>query len=138
MIKKTFLAFALLLSASLGLLAEKTAPVATPSNAEAQYQLTYFHGTRRCRSCMTIEAYTKEVFEESFKDKVVFQSVNFDEPQNKHFVQDYKLYSQSVVLRKMMGDKQEKFLVVPNVWELLGDKNSFKTNIKNNVEAFMK
>lgn len=90
----------------------------------------YFYTNTRCSSCKTIEAYTREAvatkLSAGYKGwKIEFKGVNVDLPGNKHFIQDYWLNSKSVVVQKLQGDKPLNWGLLGDVWQLLGDKESF-------------
>src|SRR3989304_10364236 len=86
----------------------ESSPVVTDSSvvpADSSHQLLayYFHGNRRCASCIKIEKYTKEsldsLFQKELSDgRILWQVVNTDLDSNKHFLKDYALYTKSVVL----------------------------------------
>lgn len=102
----------------------------------------YFHTNFRCVSCRNIEKYTKEALEKFFFDdiasgKIDFQVVNTEEPLNKHFVQDYQLYTKSVVLSKISDGKEVKFKNLDKVWNLLRNKNKFFEYIKEETNSFI-
>ncbi|HDP95991.1 MAG TPA: hypothetical protein ENN40_11630 [Candidatus Aminicenantes bacterium] len=63
----------------------------------------YFHGNSRCRTCLTIEKYTRQAVNNGFADELEkgemeLRAVNVDLKENRHFIQDYQLFSRSVVL----------------------------------------
>jgi len=102
----------------------------------------YFMTTQRCPSCMKIEAYTNESVHKNFtkkieSDKLVWKMVNVDEPQNRHFIQDYQLYTKSVVLVRYRDGKQVEWKNLDKVWNLLGDKVAFQDYITGEVKAFI-
>lgn len=102
----------------------------------------YFHGTRRCVTCQTIEAYTEESLRSEFSGelesgKLVWRPVNVDTPDNEHFVQDYKLSTRSVVLVEMLGGKQKQWKNLPRVWELVRDKSVFIAYIQEETRRLL-
>jgi hypothetical protein len=108
-----------------------------------RYIAYYFHTTRRCPSCMKIEAYTKEAIDSGFvkalkNRSLEWQVVNTDEPENEHFLKDYQLFTKSVVLVDTRGGKQVKWTNLAKVWELLGDKAGFVKYVQDELSAFMK
>ena len=73
---------------------------APTGNAVTAY---YFHGTFRCPTCHKLEAYAKESIESNFKDalasgKLTFKIVNVEGKGNEHYMNDYQLYTKSLVL----------------------------------------
>ena len=103
----------------------------------------YFHGIRRCSNCIKIESYTKEAIDSAYgaalKDSsLVWRVVNTDEEANNHFLNDYQLYTKSVILVDMHDGKQVRWKNLEKVWEHLGDKEAFKKYIRDEVALFMK
>lgn len=103
----------------------------------------YLHNNFRCPNCYKIENYTKEAVNQNFskelKDgKLVFKVINFDENPNKHYVEDYQLYTKSVVLSKTKDGKQVQWKNLDKIWTLLGDKKKFQEYIKTETTNFLK
>ena len=90
----------------------------------------YFHGNRRCNTCRTIEAYTEEAIQSAFPEelgsgRVEWRAVNIDQPENKHFIDDFQLSTRTVVFVDMQNGAQEKWIKLEKVWELVRDKTGF-------------
>lgn len=103
----------------------------------------YFHGTKRCISCMTIERFTRESVEANFakeikSGKVEFRSINVDEPENIHYAKDYKLYTRSVIISDVTQGKEKRWKNLQKVWELIRQENDFKTYVKNETIAYLR
>ncbi|MFH1434975.1 MAG: nitrophenyl compound nitroreductase subunit ArsF family protein [Pseudomonadota bacterium] len=103
----------------------------------------YFHGDARCKSCMTIEKYTREALEKYFtkeiqKGLIEWRVINVDEPENEHYVKDYKLFSKSVILSDMVDGKEKRWKNLKEVWELIQKKEEFLTYIRDEVRSYLK
>ncbi|MBU4342574.1 MAG: hypothetical protein KKG21_01035 [Candidatus Omnitrophica bacterium] len=103
----------------------------------------YFHATFRCPSCHKIEQYTtgalKEFFAKELKSgDLVYEVINIEDKGNEHFVQDYQLYTKSVVLSFMKDGKEVKFKNLEKVWQLLRSKDKFYQYIKDEVSSYLK
>ncbi|MCX5866533.1 MAG: nitrophenyl compound nitroreductase subunit ArsF family protein [Proteobacteria bacterium] len=103
----------------------------------------YFHNTFRCPTCHKIEQYTKEAMESGFSQelrdgRVDFQVLNIDEPTNSHFIQDYKLYTKSVVVVDIKDGKQVRWNNLAKVWELVGNQKLFIKYIQDEVNLYLK
>jgi len=103
----------------------------------------YFHGTFRCPTCHKLEQYSKEAIEDNFKNeltsgKIVFKTVNVDEKANEHFVNDYQLYTKSLVISLVRGGKEEKFKNLTKIWEYVGNKQRFYDYVRDEIAAFLK
>ena len=102
----------------------------------------YFHTTYRCASCMKIEELTTASvntnFQEELKNGVLtFDLINLDKKENKHFVKDYKLYTKSVVLSKVVKGKEVEWRNLDKVWLLLRSPEKFKEYIRAETRAFL-
>ncbi len=102
----------------------------------------YFHGNVRCVSCRKIEAYTKEAIDSAFTDalnsgRLEWQVINTDSSQNEHFLQDYQLFTKSVVLSDLHDGQQARWKNLEKVWELLGDRAKFHAYIQDEVRDFL-
>ena len=131
--KKILLIFVVLFSLVLLLQGENT------DNKVVAY---YFHGDFRCWSCYTIEKYTKQAIEENFQDelssgKFELKIVNYDKPENRHFIEDYQLYTKSVVLSLIKDNEEVKFVNLEKVWDFLRDKDKFLDYVQSNVQSYL-
>ena len=111
-----------------------------PVNYVAAY---YFHGTLRCPTCYKLEQYSKEAIDANFKNelasgKLVFKTVNVDEKANEHFVNDYQLYTKSLVISFVKDGKEAKFKNLAKIWEYVGNKQRFYDYVKEEIAAFLK
>jgi len=102
----------------------------------------YFHGNKRCRTCRTIETYGHEallsVFSKELENgQLEWVTVNFDEPANEHFIEDYLLTASSLVLVKIEGGQQVAWKELALVWDLVGDKESFVTYVREDTFAYL-
>ena len=132
MIVKKFFTAALLLfvAVNLGMTAAKHIREDRGSSADENYLseigekviVYYFHGRERCDSCRLIEAYSKEAVQSGFgkqlaEGTIQWRVVDFDEPANRHFDQDFALGGHpSVALVKMEDGKSLSCVVLSGVW----------------------
>ncbi len=103
----------------------------------------YFHGDFRCPTCYRLERYSKEAIDTHFKDvlssgKLEFKAINVDEKANEHFVNDYQLYTKSLVISLVRGGKEEKFKNLTKIWEYVGNKQRFYDYVWDEIAAFLK
>jgi len=102
----------------------------------------YFHGTFRCPSCRRIELYTQEALETACADalrdgRLEWRVLNIDEPENAHFINDYRLYTRSVILSEVREGKEVRWKNLDRVWRLLGDKEAFLDYVRTEVAAYL-
>jgi len=105
-------------------------------------QVYYFHGKVRCHSCNMIEKLTLETVryffpEELGKGRLKLSVVNVGDGENEHFVQDYRLYSQSVILSEVKDGKEVSWKNLIRVWELLNDESQFKDYVRGEVSTLL-
>ncbi len=91
----------------------------------------YFHGNKRCYTCNKIEELTREAVGNA--EKVRFISVNVEDKENEHFINDFQLVSRCVVMER--NGTFEKF---EKVWELVKTPEAFTSYIKDGVERLTK
>jgi hypothetical protein len=102
----------------------------------------YFHGDFRCDSCRKIEQYSREAVEKYFADQLktgelVFKVINMDRPENKHFINDYQLYTGSLVIAEFKGAAQVKWKNLAEVWNNLDDQEAFHDYVKTEIQKYM-
>jgi len=103
----------------------------------------YFHGTYRCSTCQTIEQYSRDAIEQYFSKELdnktlEFKPLNVEEPENRHYTQDYGLFTKSLVIALYKDEKQVKWKNLEDVWKYVGDKDKFYQYVKDEVENFLK
>jgi len=103
----------------------------------------YFHGSFRCSTCRDLEQYAKEAIENNFKKELaegslIFKAADIEEKGNEHFVNDYQLYTKSVVLSLVEDGKEIKYKNLDKIWEYVRDKEKYIDYIKREVNNFLK
>lgn len=103
----------------------------------------YFHGTFRCPTCHKLEQYSKEAIEVNFKDalasgKLEFKVVNIEDKGNEHFVNDYQLYTKSLVVSLIEDGKEVKSKNLARIWDYLGNKQKFFEYVAGEINSFLK
>jgi hypothetical protein len=102
----------------------------------------YFHTTFRCASCKKIEAYSREAIESGFskelKDGTLeWRVINVEERGNRHYIDDYRLFSKSLILVKMKDGKQAEWKNLIKVWQLLGNREPFLRYVQDEVRSYL-
>ena len=103
----------------------------------------YFHGTFRCPTCTTMEKYSREAIETNFQNalqsgKLEFKAVNVEERGNEHFVNDYQLYTKSLILSLVKDGKEIKSKNLDKIWEYSRNKQKFIDYVTGEISGFMK
>ena len=123
--------------------AKPTPPAATATKASGgQVIAYYFHGTIRCETCLKIEKQARELIERRYKSeldakRLVFQPVNYDEPDNAHFLQDYKLPCPSLVLVWRENGKDIKSKMLGQTWTLVETAPAFDQYVEKEVGIYL-
>ena len=103
----------------------------------------YFHGSFRCPTCMNMEKYSREAIDSNFKDalasgRLEFKAVNVEDRGNEHFVDEYKLYTKTLILSLVKDNKEVKSKNLDKIWELARHKQKFIDYVTGEVNVFMK
>jgi hypothetical protein len=109
---------------------------------EGRYVIAYyFHGDKRCVTCLTIEEYAAEAIATGFAERIdngdmIWQVVNVDATGNEHFIEDYMLASKTVVLVEVVDGEETKWEQLNKVWELVDDKEAFVDYVQESTAEF--
>lgn len=107
--------------------------------------VTYAHGSLRCETCRTIEAYASEAVRRAFAEEmargeIVWRDVVYDAPEHADFPDRYNLVSSAVVLIAPgnPGDPaSERWRRLDEVWQLTHDRDEFQTFVVDQVNDFL-
>ena len=121
-----------------GLSAEE-APAAAVSDGVVAF---YFHGNTRCATCRKIEAYADEAIHQGFvqaldTSALTWRVVNIEEPENRHFVEDFQLVTRSVVLAEYRDGNLVRWENLDKVWQLVRDKDGFTSYVQDETREFL-
>jgi hypothetical protein len=103
----------------------------------------HFHGIVRCETCLKIEKQAREVIERQFQveiyeKRLAFTSVNYDTPENAHFLKDYQLPCPSLVLVRQKGGKDEKAKLLGETWDKIENPLKFNEYVESETEKFLR
>ena len=110
--------------------------------ADPRVVVYYFHGERRCKTCRTIEAFAEETVRGRFANQLAcgelaWRAVNYDLPENEHFLEEFGLASSSVVLVEMAEGEPVRFEVLQETWSLVRDKAAFERYVADAVRGYL-
>jgi hypothetical protein len=102
----------------------------------------YFHGNFRCDNCRKIEQYSREAIEKYFVEelktkRLTFTIINTDLSENKHFIEDYQLYTSSLVIAEYKNGKQVRWKNLAKVWDYLNDKDAFYEYVRSEIRNYL-
>ncbi len=123
--------------------AASTAPAVAAANLTPDRVVVYyFHGNRRCRTCMGIQRAIQTTVNERFTTEtasgaLVFHEVNIDEPANAHFIKDFDLSSSSMVVVARSGEKTVKWENCSEVWPLAHDEAALGSYAEKQIRSYL-
>ncbi len=102
----------------------------------------YFRTAEKCSSCERIEAWSHEAIRGAFAPalaggRLIWRVVDYEQPANRHFIQDYGLYTKSVVVVEFRDGRESRSITLDKLWRLLHDKPAFQRYIREQVEAYL-
>jgi hypothetical protein len=99
----------------------------------------YFHRTLRCPGCLDMEAFAAEAVArfpaERDAGRLTWRAINLDDPDQRHFEQDYALEFNSVVLSRRASGREAVWTNLPDVWPLVGDRSNFVAYVEMEIGA---
>jgi hypothetical protein len=118
------------------------APGEDAKGADAQVVAYYFHGTARCRTCLAIEntardTLMRELASEFESGAIQWRAVDFEQPENAHFAQEFELTGASLVLVQQAGGRTERWDNLERVWELIGDDAGFNAYVLDEARGYL-
>jgi hypothetical protein len=108
----------------------------------ARFVAYYFHGTKRCRTCLKIQAQAQEAIQTGFAEELKHRrldwtSVNIEEPGNEHFATEYKVTGSTLVIAEVKDGKPVRFAKLDKTWDLVQDKPAFLDYVAGEVMTFI-
>ncbi|MDY6904425.1 MAG: nitrophenyl compound nitroreductase subunit ArsF family protein [Thermodesulfobacteriota bacterium] len=123
------------------------AALCNPAESEAAQDTSrfiayYFYTSKRCSACVSIEQLAREAVTTHFKEelasgKLQWHGINVEQPENKHFIQDFQLYTKSVIIAEYRDGKPVRYENLKNVWRLYRDREKYFDYIAGGVKSFM-
>lgn len=122
--------------------AAQTPGAADPALPEDTVIAYYFHRSERCDTCNKMEAYSQAALQSGFAEQLAggrlqWRVVNYEEPENKHFREDFDLLAPSLVLAAMRDGRQTRFEDLPDIWILVDDQNEFVDYVQRELRGFL-
>jgi len=102
----------------------------------------YFHATARCQTCRAIEANANEALHDAFGKQLAagtlaWRPLNVEAPENRHFIDDFKLTSRDIVVVRRRPDGSREWHRLDRTWELAHDKAAFVHYVEGEVGAVL-
>lgn len=102
----------------------------------------YFHGKQRCETCQKIEKLSRESLESGFaadlkSGRLERRLVNTEEPAHEHFVKEYGLKFQALVLSELRDGKQTRWVNLEKIWDLVDKPAEFTKYVQDAARAYL-
>ena len=116
---------------------DSSAVVSKPLPADGVVVIN-FHGATRCASCEEIGKEANAVVEKDFASdlqsgRMTWQVINYDEPANRHYVQDYGLVSSTVVVVRREGGRDAVWRRLDAVWDHVFDAPAMNAYLRREI-----
>lgn len=118
------------------------AEVQASDQAGPRFIAYYFFTNKRCGPCKRIEQWAHEAITDNFKDQIAagrlqWQALNVELPENKHYIEDFQLYTKSVVITEYQDGKPIRWEILEDVWTLYRDREKYFDYLTRKTRAFM-
>jgi len=104
--------------------------------------VTYFTTNARCPSCRKLEDLTRLTVEGRFPEQlasggIVFRTINTDEAENLHFVEDYQLVSKTVVVSRRKGGEEIEWANLQDIWLKLTSPDELDAYVRSAIQEML-
>jgi len=115
---------------------------AKPGAAPDKIIVYYFHGNRRCPTCLGIQDNIEQTINEKFAEelaagKLAFEELNFEEDANKRFVDEYQLSFSTMIVAAQAGGKAVKWENAEKVWEHAHTPPELKAYVEKLIRTYL-
>jgi hypothetical protein len=124
--------------------AEKAGGAATEIQKPSHYLVaTYFHNTFRCPTCHMIEEQSAAAIQKNFANELkngtlVWRVINVDEPENKHYIQEYRMYTKHLIISEVKDGKEVRWKDLPDVWTFVRNQEKFEQYVTAEIKDWLK
>ena len=99
-----------------------------------------FHGAVRCESCRRIEEWSRELVRRDFAADVStgrlrWQVLDFDSPANKHFVDEFKILTSTIVVVELKNSTAVSAKNLQKSLQLADDRGAFEKLVGDEIRA---
>ena len=113
-----------------------------PPRGEALGVYYFLVGNKRCSTCRAMEAHTRAAVKERLSKgpaagKVLFAVVNTERPEFRHYKEDFRLPSTSLVLARYKDGRLLRFVNLNLIWRLARDRKAFLDYVEKEARALL-
>ena len=110
--------------------------------SDNQVVVYYFHRKFRCQSCEVLESTLQNTLQVSYADhfgtgRLAMCVVNLDDPVNHHYLEQFEIFSNSVVIVEKKGGKVLRFKTVESIWDVSEDGDAISHLLQTEVAGFL-
>jgi len=114
-----------------------------PITDKTKLLVYYFHITNRCQTCTAIEATTRKVLLENFKDElangiIVFNTFNVDSAKNEAISKKYDAYGATLALTKLSNGKEKIEDMSNFAFAKINKEAAFTAGLKKKIKEMLK
>jgi hypothetical protein len=101
----------------------------------------YFHGERRCRTCLGIQETIARTIKDRFAAEIAstalsFQDIDYEAPGNEHFVKEFDLSFSTMVVTARKGQTLVKWENT-KVWDYAQDQPALADYTEKQIRAYL-
>jgi hypothetical protein len=107
-----------------------------------QVVVYYFHRKFRCQSCEVLESTLQNTMRASYAKhfgagRLAMCVVNLDEPENRHYLDQFGILSNSVVLVEKRGGTVSRFKNLEAIWEISENRDAIDHMLRTEMARFL-
>jgi hypothetical protein len=122
---------------------EAAAPPSPVGAGQTRQLIVYcFHGSIRCPACMGIEAGARKAIDERFAveldtGRIRWEVVDYERPENQHFVKDFGVGGPTVVLVEMQGGERKRWKNLSETLVMADKQPALVAFLEKEVQGFL-
>lgn len=99
-----------------------------------------FHTSHRCKTCLTIEDYTRSLLAQAYADEmkdglITFRLINADDPANEAIVKKYLAFGTTLIVNTISNGKESHVDLTNFAFMNANSETKFKAGLKEQLEA---
>ena len=109
---------------------------------EPDFAVYFFYNDVYCETCNKLEGFALEAVQSEFEDELKtgllqWRSLDMTTPKNSHYVEEFGLFSKSIVLVAFESGKETRWENLEDIWDRIHDEGGYKEYINASLRAFM-
>lgn len=102
----------------------------------------YFHRKFRCQSCEVLESTLEKTLMVTYSEhfgagRLAMCVVNVDNPVNRHYLEKFEIFTNSVVIVEKRGGNVLRYEAVESIWDAPEDKDAISQLLRTAVDGFL-